>query len=216
MNIELTEKQKIQILNSEDIYSIMQEVLLREEKIDQEKEHFWIVSLAQSNMLQNIELVSLGSVNAANVEPMNVFRIAVMKGAVKVIMVHNHPSGKLKPSDEDKDLTDRLIQVGRILNIEVLDHLIISSKSYFSFLNEELMAELKLSIKWIPQFELAERIRNQEKTIRELAVKVSVHNRNIEIAKNALKEGFTVEQIMKLTGLSKEEIGEIQINKPKK
>ncbi|HZS80961.1 MAG TPA: JAB domain-containing protein, partial [Herbaspirillum sp.] len=60
-----------------------------------------------------IELVSLGSVKSTIVEPMNVYRFAVMKNAVRVIAVHNHPSGNLTPSPHDKDTTDRLIQVGR-------------------------------------------------------------------------------------------------------
>ena len=57
--------------------------------------------------------------------------VGVMKGAVKVIMAHNHPSGEVDPSNADKDLTDRLIQVGRILNIIVIEHMIISTDSYF-------------------------------------------------------------------------------------
>ncbi|WP_261832060.1 JAB domain-containing protein [Leminorella grimontii] len=73
-----------------------------------------------------IELIALGSVRKVPVEPMNVYRVAVMKNATRVTAVHNHPTGRLAPSDADKDITDRLIQVGRILNIEMEDHLIIS------------------------------------------------------------------------------------------
>jgi len=135
MNIELTDKQKTQIINSEDVYAIMQKVLLREEIIDQEKEHFWIIGLTSSNKILFVELVSLGSVNATIAEPMNVFRVAILKNAVKVILVHNHPSGNLTPSDDDKDITDRLIQVGRIINVQAIDHLIISPESYVSFEN---------------------------------------------------------------------------------
>jgi DNA repair protein RadC len=113
----------------------------------------------------------MGSVNAVTVEPMNVYRMAVQKGAVKVIFVHNHPSGELKASEADKDLTDRLIQVGRILNIEAIDHLIISKKSYLSFADTNLFAQLQQSTKWVPQFEIIKRIKAEEKTIRDQAVK---------------------------------------------
>ena len=97
---------------------------------------------------------------------MNVFRIAVMKGSAKAIMVHNHPGGDLQPSPADKDLTDRLVQVGIILDIPVLDHMIIPANFYLSFLDLEIMDELLKSTKWMPQFELINRIRAEEKKIR--------------------------------------------------
>lgn len=213
MTIQLSEQQKIKILNAEDVYKVMKEVLLREEKIDQEKEHFWMIGLATNNQILYIELVSLGSVNAANVEPMNVYRVAVMKGAVKVIFVHNHPSGELKPSESDKDVTDRLIQVGRILNIEAIDHLIISTKSYLSFADTGLFENLKRSTKWVPQYELIERIKAEEKIFREDAVKYAVKEAVInerEATAKKLKEAKApLDLIMKVTGLTEEEIRRI-------
>jgi DNA repair protein RadC len=180
----------------------MKEVLLREEKIDQEKEHFWMIGLAASNMILYIELVSLGSASEVTVEPMNVYRLAVLKGAVKVIFVHNHPTGELNPSPADKDVTDRLIQVGRILNIEAIDHLIISTKDYMSFGDIGLFAELQKSTKWVPQFELIARVKAEEKVIREHALKT----KDINTAK-ILKEGkVPLDLIMKATGLTEEEI----------
>ena len=130
MNVRLTDKHKIKVSGSDDIYEVMRHILLRDNKIDREKERFWLICLAKNNLISNIELVSLGSVDATIVKPMNVFRVAVMKGAVKVILCHNHPSGNLVPSAEDRDLTDRLLQVGRILNIEVIDHLVITTQTY--------------------------------------------------------------------------------------
>jgi len=93
MNIKLKEKQKIKIVNSNDIFDVIQDVLKMEDKIDQEREHLWIMSLTASNRVQNLELVGFGSVKRIAVEPMNAFRLAVMKGAIKVVMIHNHPSG---------------------------------------------------------------------------------------------------------------------------
>lgn len=215
MTIELTDQQKIKLLNSDDVYRVMQEILLREEKIDQEKEHFWMIGLAQNNRILYIELVSLGSVKATKVEPMNVYRVAVLKGAVNVIMAHNHPSGELKPSDEDKDITDRLVQVGLVLNIKVIDHMIISVKSYLSFADIGLLAELEQSTKWVPQYQLIERIRKEEKKLRDEALQLerekTINKRNLEIAKAGLKKGLLIELISELTGLSKEEIEKIKI-----
>jgi DNA repair protein RadC len=135
MNIKLTDKDKIRINDADDLYGIMQRILLRENKIDREKEHFWIVGMNQASVILYIELVSMGSVKSTLVEPMNVFRVAILKGASRVIGIHNHPAGTMKPSDADKDITDRLIQVGKIINIKVEDHLIISPTTYMSFLN---------------------------------------------------------------------------------
>jgi DNA repair protein RadC len=214
MTIELSEKQKIKLLNSDDVYTVMQGILVREEKIDQEKEHFWMIGLTNNNRILYIELVSLGSVNAVTVEPMNVFRVAVLKGAVKAIIVHNHPSGELKPSDADKDLTDRLIQVGRILNIPIVDHLVISINSYMSFVDTGLFEQLEQSLKWIPAYEIAERIKKQEKIIREQAVQEekekAIRKRNLEFIKNARKKGLSDNLIAELTGLTPEEIARIK------
>ncbi len=102
MNIKLPEKQKIKILNSDDVFEIMQKVLRRENKIDRDKEHFWIIGLNVKNKMLFIELVSMGSVKASTVEPMNVYRVAVLKGATQVILVHNHPSGALNPRKKTK------------------------------------------------------------------------------------------------------------------
>jgi len=142
MNVKLSGIKKIRILNSDDVFDIMQKVLLRENKIDRDKEHFWIIGLNVASKILFIELVCMGSVKAATVEPMNVFRVSVMKNAVKVILVHNHPSGDLTPSKDDKGLTDRLIQVGKILGIEVTNHLIITPKSFLSFADVKLMESL--------------------------------------------------------------------------
>ncbi|MEO1385510.1 MAG: JAB domain-containing protein, partial [Bacteroidota bacterium] len=130
MTIRLSDKDKIKVLNSGDLYGIMQRILLRENKIDRDREHFWVVGLASNLRILFIELVSLGTVNKAIVEPMEVFSLALQKRAIYVILVHNHPSGDLIPSKEDKDVTDRLIQTGLIVNTLVLDHLIISEENY--------------------------------------------------------------------------------------
>ncbi|MEN9919437.1 MAG: hypothetical protein RL662_1873 [Bacteroidota bacterium] len=166
MNIKLTEKDKIRVSQPEDIFGIMQRILLRDNKIDQEKEHFWIIGMNNGGYIVYIELISLGSSTKTLVEPMNVFRVAILKGAVRVIAIHNHPSGTIKASKEDEDVTDRLIQVGKIISIEVNDHLIITPTSYISFRETGLMDKLESSIKYIPQYQLIEKIRQEEKAIR--------------------------------------------------
>ncbi|MDX8554956.1 JAB domain-containing protein [Tenacibaculum sp. 1B UA] len=206
MDIKLTEAEKIKILNSDDIYGIMQKVLLRESKIDQNREHFWIIGLENNNRILFIELISLGTVNATLVEPMEVFSLALQKRAVKIVLCHNHPSGELTPSDNDKNLTDRLIQVGIIVNTHVIDHLIISDKSYMSFKNIGLLQELEKSKKYVPQYVLEEQIKKDMSKIIE-------KNRNIEIAKQLKRKGVDNETIVFATGLTIEEVEKLRVKR---
>ncbi|MFQ1005884.1 JAB domain-containing protein [Gilliamella sp. CG22] len=181
MDIKLTKHDKRYIESTDDVYSIMQRVLLRDNQIDQEKEHLWMIGMNQAGYILYIELIALGSYKSVDVEPMNVFRVAVMKNASRVILVHNHPSGSLTPSDADKNITDRLIQVGRILNIDLIDHLIITPKSYISFRSTKLMDELEQSLKYVPTYQVVERIRKEEKLIAK--EKLAVANSKAKIAK---------------------------------
>jgi len=133
MNVRLTDNQKIEVGTPEDIYEIMQKVLLRESRHGREKEHFWVIGLATNNKISYIELVSLGSISAAIVTPLEVFSLATQKKSPKIVLIHNHPSGNLEPSPEDKEITENLVNGGKILKIEVIEHLIISEDGYYSF-----------------------------------------------------------------------------------
>jgi DNA repair protein RadC len=139
MTIRVLSAKKSQILNSEDIYNIMREVLLRESRIRRSQEHFWVAGLNNANKLLFIELVSLGGSNRFNVTAAEVFRIAIYKVATGIILVHNHPSGSLSISKEDKKFTRQMQAAGKILKIKVLDHLVISENEWVSFADEGLL-----------------------------------------------------------------------------
>jgi DNA repair protein RadC len=139
VNIKLTRAQKIPVQKPGDIFKILRQILRAEEPTDQDKEHFWTVGLETSHVIKYIELVSLGSSNKSVAEPREVFRIAVMRNIPRLILAHNHPSGVLKPSPEDLRISQTLLQSGRILGIEVLDHLIISKRSFLSFADKGLL-----------------------------------------------------------------------------
>lgn len=156
MNVPFEKDSEVKVLNSEDVYSIMKQVLLRENKIEVEQEHVWVLSLNTQFVVLNIELIGLGSLTRSVVEPIQVYRMAVHKGATSIIMVHNHPSGVLIPSDSDLDTTDKMIQAGRIIDIDLVDHLIISTSNFISFEEEGVMDELRLSSKYIPPYEVQE------------------------------------------------------------
>lgn len=206
MDIKLTEAEKIKVINSDDIYGIMQKVLLRENKIDQNREHFWVIGLENNNRILFIELIGLGSVNKVIAEPMDVFSFALQKRAVKIILCHNHPSGELKPSDGDKDISDKLIQVGIIVNTKVVDHLIISDKSYLSFKDIGLLEQLEQSTKYLPPYVLEQRLKKE-------ATDIAKQKQTVGIAKELKRNGVNEETIAKSTGLSLEEVQNLKVRK---
>lgn len=222
MDIELTNKQKIKVTGSADIFKIMQQILLRDNKVDREKEHLWTISLSPSNIILDVELISLGSFDATAIEPMNVFRVAVMKDASRLILCRNYPGERLVASRSDKDITDRLIQVGNILNIEVIDHLIITTKDYMSFADTGLMEELAKSVNWVPGFELVEKIRREEAKIRRQMLKEAkekaaikeakaVNKKALEMAKGMKRKGYPIEDIVEISGLTQKEVEAIKM-----
>ncbi|OTQ57628.1 JAB domain-containing protein [Gilliamella sp. A7] len=212
MDIKLAKNDKRYIEGTDDVYNIMKNVLLRDNKIDQEKEHFWIVGMNLAGYILYIELIALGSYKSVDVEPMNVFRVAVMKNASRVIAVHNHPSGRLSPSVTDKDITDRLIQVGRILNIEFVDHLIISPLSYTSFRSIGLMDELEKSLKYVPTYQVVEQIRKEEQRIARDKTKTVKDKANAEkkVLINALLEKqVSIENIAEILEVTPKQVSKI-------
>ncbi|MDX2362400.1 MAG: JAB domain-containing protein [Crocinitomicaceae bacterium] len=203
MNVELSDEEKIRILNGVDLFDVMQKILKRSSKIDQDKEHFWIVGLSTSNEILFIELVSLGTKNSTSVDPMEVFSFALQKRAVQIVLVHNHPSGTLRASDADKDMTDRLIQVGIIVDLPVYDHLIITDKSYYSFKDSGLLEELSHSLKYVPPYVLEARYKKEAAEMNSVLLAS-------KIAMKLLKDGMTLQQVSDYTELSIEEIRSLE------
>jgi DNA repair protein RadC len=102
-----------------------------------EQEHFLVATLNGAHQIINLHDVSKGLVNHTLVHPREVFRPAIADNSVAVIVAHNHPSGNLFPSNDDKNVTKRLKEVGRLLGIEVLDHIVFGpNPGFHSFLEE--------------------------------------------------------------------------------
>ncbi len=100
---------------------------------DNKKEHFVILYLNSRNQEIKREIISVGSLNANLVHPREVFEPAVRNLAAQIILAHNHPSGDPEPSEDDLEITKRLVESGKILGIEVTDHIIITKDNFFSF-----------------------------------------------------------------------------------
>jgi DNA repair protein RadC len=103
------------------------------------KEHFQVVLLDTKHKLMGIEEISIGSLNSSLIHPREVFRPAIQKACACVILIHNHPSGDPTPSREDLDVTRRLCEAGRLVGIEVLDHVIIGDGKFISFREKGLL-----------------------------------------------------------------------------
>jgi DNA repair protein RadC len=111
-----------------------------------ETEHVWVVALDAKNGVLAVQEVSVGGVSSASVLPADVYRIAVAMGALSVVLVHNHPSGDVTPSSEDKKLTQRMAMAGVMLGIKLLDHVILASAdNHFSFRDLGMLSEMDLT-----------------------------------------------------------------------
>lgn len=198
MNVRLTADQKIQVLNAHDVYSVMQQILLRQNKISRAQEHFWVVGLSNNNTILFIELIAIGAQNRVNVNPPDVFRMGIYKLAVKMIMVHNHPSGNLRISNADKDFADRLLKVGKLINIDVIDNMIITESGYTSFEDKGIMNQLRKN----GLYEIKDRESEAMKELElEFEKKRAEKEKAMDIARKMKADGVDMDTIKKYTGL---------------
>jgi len=122
------------ITSSKMAFNIMQPIIG-----ELQHEEFWIIFLNNSNKVLSKQQSSKGGLTGTLVDVRLVFKKAIELCATAIILCHNHPSGKLQPSNADKLITTKLIKAGETLDIKVLDHLIITENAYFSFADESLM-----------------------------------------------------------------------------
>lgn len=116
------------IKQAKDVFDLFHD-RLKEEK----QENFIIVMLNNHNNIIGEQLISKGTLDAAIIEPREVFRSAIKNAAARIILIHNHPSGNPSPSNEDIEVTKKLIDAGKVLNIQVLDHIIIGNGTWWSW-----------------------------------------------------------------------------------
>ena len=126
--------EKPKITSSKAVFNVMQPVIG-----DLEHEEFWVLYLNNSNKVLAKHQISKGGLTATIVDIRLLFKSALEFAAVAIIVCHNHPSGKLEPSTADKNLTQKIKTAGETLDIKLLDHLIVTQKSYFSFADEGIL-----------------------------------------------------------------------------
>ena len=125
---------KFKVGGSSHVYKLMRPKLL-----DKKTEMFWVIYLNRAHTVIKIRQISQGGVSGTLVDPKLIFKHSLELLASSIILVHNHPSGQLKPSEADVNLTKKLIRAGKLLEIPVVDHLIFTNSGYFSFADEGLL-----------------------------------------------------------------------------
>jgi DNA repair protein RadC len=113
----------------------------------QDVEELWCIGLGPSLSLLQVQMIFRGTVDSCTVHPRDIFRFACINNASQLIIAHNHPSGDCRPSEHDIEFTQRLIHIGREIEIPVLDHLILTTKNYLSIAESRLVTFGPLSIR---------------------------------------------------------------------
>lgn len=126
--------EKPRITCSEDAWKIMKPLLL-----DVTNEEFWIIILNRANYVLRTEKISSGGITGTVADPKIIFKKALDALGSSIILVHNHPSGNLKPSEADNSLTKKLKESGLLLEIPVIDHIIFTDHRYFSYADEGIL-----------------------------------------------------------------------------
>ncbi len=126
------EGEVVKINNPKDIYNFV-----KDELVNADREMMISVMLNTDNHIIGVETVSIGALNCTMTTPREVFKSAILSNAKSIVLCHNHPSGNLSPSCEDQAITAIFVDAGKLLDIRVVDHIIVSHKGYRSLLEEQ-------------------------------------------------------------------------------
>ncbi len=126
--VTTSSKKITKISNPQDVYNYLKPLTY-----GQKREHFITIMLDTKNKIIKSEVISIGTLNASLVHPREVFNECIRMSACSLIIAHNHPSGVATPSLEDRNITQRLVEAGKIIGISVVDHIIVADNDYYSF-----------------------------------------------------------------------------------
>ena len=229
MEVTLKSTDKESVQTPLDTYEIIQRIFYKRHKKDVLKEHFWTIALNRGLKIVCIELVSIGSNARTIAAPQEIFRLPLYKSASQVVLVHNHPSGILEPSEADLNTTNKLIQAGLLFDIDVVDHVIVTKHSYFSFCDNGLIEKLRWDRKYALTFirdkqvakEIARIKRETERHKDQLLKKGKLEGikqgeikgakaRGMQIAKKLLQQGVDPAIVKRTTGVTHQWIGRLK------
>jgi len=129
----LKEKRREVYLKPEDVWNRLRDIR------DNKKEHFVVFYLDVRSQEIEREIISVGTLTESLVHPREVFEPAIRNSSAQIIVAHNHPSGDPEPSGDDISITKRLVEAGKILGIKIIDHVIVTKNTFFSFKEKGLM-----------------------------------------------------------------------------
>jgi DNA repair protein RadC len=138
----------IEIKEPQDVAKVFQDLLNLEDRIDQDKEHFYVMHVNARQQINLVELVAIGSLNHAEVHPRETYRRAVIEGSYSILVAHNHPSGDVTPSEADIRTTRKLHDAGEVLQIPLQDHIIFTAKrnTFFSFKDNKTQSSIQSQV----------------------------------------------------------------------
>lgn len=127
-------KERTRITSSVDIYELFHPLMA-----DLPTEEFWVLLLNRSNRVIDKVRISSGGIDQTTADVRTILREALLARATQMVLIHNHPSGNIQPSQEDKRITERIKGAGRLMNISVIDHVIVTDGAYYSFNDEGIL-----------------------------------------------------------------------------
>ena len=127
-------KDRLKISSSWQCYDLLMNVY--DHNTIEHREYFWVMYLNQANKCIGAHMLSMGGLSSTVVDVRPLFQGALLANASNIIVSHNHPSGNLAPSSQDRNLTKKIKEAGELLDIKLLDHLIVSAHGYYSFADE--------------------------------------------------------------------------------
>ena len=127
-------KERTRITSSVDIYELFHPLMA-----DLPTEEFWVLLLNRSNRVIDKVRISSGGIDQTTADVRTILREALLARATQMVLIHNHPSGNIQPSQEDKRITERIKGAGHLMNISVIDHVIVTDGAYYSFNDEGIL-----------------------------------------------------------------------------
>jgi len=128
----INEHKNKSIIGSKDAANVISSILATEDEISRNQEHFYVISLNSRNIIKNIELIGLSTVDSVTITAREVFRRAIIEGASNIIVAHNHPNGNTSPSGADIEVTKTLVEAGALLGVPLVDHIIVTDNNHSS------------------------------------------------------------------------------------
>jgi len=133
--------QTVILSSPEKVVNLFREVFAMSGEEDKHKEKMYVLGINSTNTLLYIDLVSIGTINKAAIYPREVVRQAIIKNASAIIICHNHPGGGLTPSVDDVNITKKIKEICKIIDVLLLDHIILSNTGYFSMKTENYLLD---------------------------------------------------------------------------